>query len=136
VSGVSGRSAAFVPSTQNVDIVVRPGEILGIIGPNGAGKTTLFEMVAGFTPPDTGSVQFQGKDITKLSPEERAPSSDVVRSFQAARLFPTMSVLETVMVAMERVDPTSLSSRRCSGLGGAERRKEAKPASSTSRSWG
>jgi ABC-type branched-subunit amino acid transport system ATPase component/ABC-type branched-subunit amino acid transport system permease subunit len=121
VSGVS-RSFGGIRAVNGVDMVVRPGEILGIIGPNGAGKTTLFEIIAGFTSPNTGSIQFQGQDITKLSPEARAKLG-LVRSFQAARLYPTMSVLETVMVAMERTDPTRVWASVL-GLGGAERRKE------------
>jgi ABC-type branched-subunit amino acid transport system ATPase component/ABC-type branched-subunit amino acid transport system permease subunit len=123
---VEGMSKSFggVRAVQNVDLEVRKGEILGIIGPNGAGKTTLFEMVAGFTPRDAGTVHFNGQDITSMSPEARAKLG-VVRSFQAARLFPTMPVLETVMVAQERVDPTRLGAALL-GLRGAEKRKEAR----------
>jgi ABC-type branched-subunit amino acid transport system ATPase component/ABC-type branched-subunit amino acid transport system permease subunit len=123
---VSGVSKAFggIRAVNGVDMVVRPGEILGIIGPNGAGKTTLFEIIAGFTAPDTGAITFQGRDVTKLKPEARAKLG-LVRSFQAARLYPTMTVLETVMVAMERTDPTKLTSAVL-GLRGAEKRKEAR----------
>jgi ABC-type branched-subunit amino acid transport system ATPase component len=123
---VSGVSKAFggIRAVNGVDMVVRPGEILGIIGPNGAGKTTLFEIIAGFTTPDTGAITFQGRDVTKLRPEARAKLG-LVRSFQAARLYPTMTVLETVMVAMERTDPTKLTSAVL-GLRGAEKRKEAR----------
>jgi ABC-type branched-subunit amino acid transport system ATPase component len=105
-------------------LAVRPGEILGIIGPNGAGKTTLFEIIAGFTAPDSGSIVFNGRDITKLSPEARAKLG-LVRSFQAARLYPTMSVLETVMVAMERTAPTGVTSSLL-GLPMADRAKKAR----------
>jgi ABC-type branched-subunit amino acid transport system ATPase component/branched-subunit amino acid ABC-type transport system permease component len=123
---VDGMSKSFggVRAVQNVSLEVRKGEILGIIGPNGAGKTTLFEMVAGFTPQDSGTVVFDGTDVTSLTPEKRARLG-VVRSFQAARLFPTMSVLETVMVAQERVDPTRLHASLL-GLRKAEKRKEAR----------
>jgi ABC-type branched-subunit amino acid transport system ATPase component/branched-subunit amino acid ABC-type transport system permease component len=120
VSGIS-RSFGGIRAVNGVDMVVRPGEILGIIGPNGAGKTTLFEIIAGFTAPNTGSITFQGQDVTKKSPEARAKLG-LVRSFQAARLYPTMSVLETVMVAMERTDPTKVTSAIL-GLRGAEKRK-------------
>jgi ABC-type branched-subunit amino acid transport system ATPase component len=120
-SGVS-RSFGGIRAVNGVDLVVRPGEILGIIGPNGAGKTTLFEIIAGFTAPNTGSITFQGQDVTRQSPEARAKLG-LVRSFQAARLYPTMSVLETVMVAMERTDPTRVWASVL-GLSGAERRKE------------
>ena len=121
---VEGMSKSFggVRAVQDVSLEVRQGEILGIIGPNGAGKTTLFEMVAGFTPQDAGTVHFDGQDVTAIRPEARAKLG-VVRSFQAARLFPTMTVLETVMVALERLEPTRLHAAML-GLRKAEKRKE------------
>ncbi|QMW65087.1 ATP-binding cassette domain-containing protein [Mumia sp. ZJ1417] len=96
-----------VVAVDHVDLAVRPGEIVGVIGPNGAGKTTLFEIVAGFTKPDTGIVHFGGHDMTRATPERRA-NEGLVRSFQDAALFPTMTVRETVMVAGERTAPSSL----------------------------
>ncbi|HAM24133.1 MAG TPA: hypothetical protein DCM51_01035 [Actinobacteria bacterium] len=123
---VSGASRSFggIRAVSGVDLAVRPGEILGIIGPNGAGKTTLFEIIAGFTAPDAGTIVFNGRDITGLTPEARAKLG-LVRSFQAARLYPTMSVLETVMVAMERSAPTSVGLSLL-GLPGPDRRKRDK----------
>ena len=96
-----------VVAADGVDFTVAPGEIVGIIGPNGAGKTTLFEMVAGFTTPDSGRIVFDGLDVTKASPEQRAIAG-LVRSFQDAALFPTLTVRETLMIAQERVAPTRL----------------------------
>ncbi|QCX27609.1 branched-chain amino acid ABC transporter permease/ATP-binding protein [Nocardioides jishulii] len=96
-----------VVAADGVDFTVAQGEIVGIIGPNGAGKTTLFEMVAGFTTPDSGHVVFDGLDVTKATPEQRAVAG-LVRSFQDAGLFPTMTVRETLMIAQERVAPTRL----------------------------
>jgi ABC-type branched-subunit amino acid transport system ATPase component/ABC-type branched-subunit amino acid transport system permease subunit len=120
VSQVS-RSFGGIRAVNGVDLQVFPGEILGIIGPNGAGKTTLFEIIAGFTAPNTGSITFMGRDVTKMSPESRAKLG-LVRSFQAARLYPTMNVLETVMVALERTKPTHVGPALL-GLRGAEKRK-------------
>ena len=120
----AARSFGGIKAVAGVDLAVQPGEILGIIGPNGAGKTTLFEIIAGFTAPDSGSIVFNGRDITKLSPEARAKLG-LVRSFQAARLYPTMSVLETVMVAMERTAPTGVTSSLL-GLPMADRAKKAR----------
>ena len=94
-------------AVDQVDFEVAAGEILGVIGPNGAGKTTCFEMVAGFTAPDTGTVVFDGIDVTRATPEQRARQG-LVRSFQDAALFPTLTVRETLMVAQERVAPTRL----------------------------
>lgn len=96
-----------VVAADGVDFTVAPGEIVGIIGPNGAGKTTLFEMVAGFTTPDSGKIVFDGLDVTKATPENRAIAG-LVRSFQDAALFPTMTVRETLMIAQERVAPSRL----------------------------
>ena len=117
------KSFGGVQAVRGVDLQVQEGEILGIIGPNGAGKTTVFEMVAGFTKPDAGAVLFQGKDITHRSPEQRAEQG-LVRSFQAARLFPTLTVLDTVTVAQESLDPSSAVLASV-GLKGADRRKRA-----------
>ncbi|MGW0432071.1 ABC transporter permease subunit [Micromonospora sp. NPDC003197] len=106
VRGVA-RSYGGVRAVAGASLDVAPGEVVGIIGPNGAGKTTLFEIIAGFTRPDRGVVRFAGRSVTGLSPQRRA-GLGLVRSFQDARLFATMTVLETVMVAGERTAPTSL----------------------------
>jgi len=120
VSGLSKRFGGVI-AVAGVDFDVRDGEILGVIGPNGAGKTTVFEMIAGFTSPDTGSVYFDGEDVTRSSPEDRARAG-LVRSFQDAALFPTLTVRETLMVARERLEPTWLWSAAV-GAGLADRVK-------------
>ncbi|MEY2566698.1 MAG: hypothetical protein QOE35_1227 [Actinomycetota bacterium] len=94
-----------VVAVDDVSLDVRAGEILGLIGPNGAGKTTLFELIGGFTRADAGRVVYAGRDVSGLGPEARARLG-LVRSFQDAALFPTMTVHECVMVALERVEPT------------------------------
>ncbi|WP_110241490.1 branched-chain amino acid ABC transporter permease/ATP-binding protein [Nocardioides gilvus] len=106
ISQITKRFGGVV-AADGVDFRVSPGEIVGIIGPNGAGKTTLFEMVAGFTTPDSGQILFDGLDVTRASPEQRAVAG-LVRSFQDAALFQTLTVRETLMVAQERVAPTRL----------------------------
>ena len=106
VQGISKRFGGVV-AADGVEISAGRGEILGIIGPNGAGKTTLFEMVAGFTAPDRGHIHFDGLDVTSATPENRA-AGGLVRSFQDAALFGTLTVRETLMVAQERVAPTRL----------------------------
>jgi ABC-type branched-subunit amino acid transport system ATPase component/ABC-type branched-subunit amino acid transport system permease subunit len=114
-----------VRAVDHVDLDVRGGEILGVIGPNGAGKTTLFELLGGFTQADEGSIHFAGRDITALAPESRAELG-LIRSFQDAALFPSMTVEEVVLLALERAIPTSLA-RAVSGLSGrTERRKVAR----------
>ena len=98
-----------VVAVRDVSFAVRAGETLGLIGPNGAGKTTTFELLGGFTRPDTGVVMFDRRDISVLGPEARAHLG-LIRSFQDAALFPTMTVKETVMLAMERTQPTKFLS--------------------------
>ena len=100
------KSFGGIRAVVGVSVDVRQGEILGLIGPNGAGKTTLFEILGGFTRQDTGRVIFDGSDITDLAPERRAMMG-MVRSFQDARLFPTLTVQDTVRLALEREQPTS-----------------------------
>jgi ABC-type branched-subunit amino acid transport system ATPase component/ABC-type branched-subunit amino acid transport system permease subunit len=106
-----------------VSLHLQQGEILGLLGPNGAGKTTLFEVLAGFTRADGGKVRFAGRDVTPLSPEQRGRMG-LIRSFQDAGLFPTMTVLETVELAMERALPTQFFASVV-GLGGRDRQKAA-----------
>ena len=105
-----------------VDLEIRRGEVLGLIGPNGAGKTTLFECLSGFVKVDAGTITYDGHDITGWSPQRRARAG-LIRSFQDAALFPTMTVLETVLVSIERSTPSRLSADLL-GLRGAERRRE------------
>jgi ABC-type branched-subunit amino acid transport system ATPase component/branched-subunit amino acid ABC-type transport system permease component len=94
-----------VTAVNSVDLEVRKGETLGLIGANGAGKTTLFEMIGGFNGVDAGTVFFEGRDVTTMAPEDRSRIG-LVRSFQDAPLFPTMTVRETVALALERRFPT------------------------------
>jgi ABC-type branched-subunit amino acid transport system ATPase component/ABC-type branched-subunit amino acid transport system permease subunit len=115
------KSFGGVHAVRDVSIEVREGETVGLIGPNGAGKTTTFEVLGGFVSADSGSVRFLDRDITDLSPEARARMG-LIRSFQDAALFPTMTVTECVMLALERVRPTSFLVS-ITGWNGGERRK-------------
>jgi ABC-type branched-subunit amino acid transport system ATPase component/ABC-type branched-subunit amino acid transport system permease subunit len=90
-----------VNALSDVTLRVAPGEIVGLIGQNGAGKTTLMDCISGFHDLDDGAVVFRGVDVTRWAPHERARAR-LGRSFQEARLFPSLSVLETVEVACER----------------------------------
>jgi ABC-type branched-subunit amino acid transport system ATPase component/ABC-type branched-subunit amino acid transport system permease subunit len=120
---VTGLRKSFggVRAVRGVSFQVQEGETLGLIGPNGAGKTTTFELLAGFTKADQGSVTYAGQDITALGPEARGRLG-LIRSFQDAALFPTLTVLECVQLSLERVDPTRLVPSLL-GLTGQERRK-------------
>jgi ABC-type branched-subunit amino acid transport system ATPase component len=90
-----------INAVNQVDLDLREGEILALIGQNGAGKTTLFDCISGFLPVDDGTVHLWDEDITTLSPHKRA-ARGLGRSFQEARLFPTLTTAETLAVARER----------------------------------
>jgi len=95
---------------NNVDLVIHPGERLGLIGPNGSGKSTLVNCISGMLKIDSGSVILQGKDITLMSPHERVHAG-IARSFQIPKPFKSMTVLENVKVVIEfsgklRSDPS------------------------------
>lgn len=87
-----------VQAVASVSMEVRRGEILGILGPNGSGKTTLFNLLTGVHLPDSGSVQFDGYDITNQTPYQRSRSG-IGRTYQIPRPFGNMTVLENLMVA-------------------------------------
>ena len=86
-------------AVKNVDFEVRKGEIVGLIGPNGAGKTTLFNVISGMLKPTSGSIVFEGEDITGLDPH-RVCEMGIARTFQIVQPFLNMTVLENVMVGL------------------------------------
>jgi ABC-type branched-subunit amino acid transport system ATPase component len=120
---VTGLRKSFggVRAVRGVTMSVRAGETLGLIGPNGAGKTTTFELIGGFTKADAGRVVFEGQDITPFGPEARGRLG-LIRSFQDAALFPTLTVQETVRLSLERTHPTRFFSSVL-GFSGGEREK-------------
>lgn len=93
-----GKHFGGVIALREVGLSVRLGEIIGLIGPNGAGKTTLFNCITGVCRPDSGRIVLgeYGEDITGLTPD-KITRRGVARTFQNARLFASMSVLENVM---------------------------------------
>jgi len=90
-----------VTALADVTLTLHEGQILGVIGPNGAGKTTLFDVICGFHAPDAGRVLLDGTDVTDWTPAARA-TAGLGRSFQDARLFPSLTVREALAVACER----------------------------------
>ena len=95
------KSFGGISALDNVSVRLQAGEILGIIGPNGAGKTTLFDVVSGFLVPDRGVITLGGADVTDLPPHRRAQLG-LGRSFQDARLIPSLSVAENLGLALDR----------------------------------
>lgn len=92
------KSFGGIRALKNVSLTISIGERLAIIGPNGAGKTTLFNVINGVYKPDTGRVFFANVDVTDL-PAFKRTRMGMARAFQIPRPFPTMSVLDNVMVS-------------------------------------
>ena len=74
------------------------GEFIGLIGPNGAGKTTVFNLISGFEKPNSGSIRFDGIDITGLKPF-RIVNLGIARTFQLVRSFRYLTLLDNVSVS-------------------------------------
>ncbi len=84
-------------AVKDVDLALQTGEIRGLIGPNGSGKSTFFNLVSGVYRADSGTVMFDGKDISRWEPHEIA-AAGVSRTFQLLRMFTEMTVLENLMI--------------------------------------
>jgi branched-chain amino acid transport system ATP-binding protein len=82
---------------QGIDLTIRKGEILGVLGPNGAGKTTFVNCISGLDKPTSGSVIFQGQDITPL-PSYKIGRLGIARTFQVVKPLKQLTVLENVAV--------------------------------------
>ena len=90
-----------VQAVGGVSLAVGEGELVGLFGPNGAGKTTLFNLIAGSFAPDSGSMRFDGRDVTRL-PGWRRARLGIARTFQVTRPFRDLTVRENVLVAVPR----------------------------------
>lgn len=86
-----------VVTADNISFSVPTNSALGIVGPNGAGKSTLLSLITGVFPLDSGSISFEGRDVTSMSPGARSQAG-VARTFQIPRPFIDMSVFENVYV--------------------------------------
>lgn len=95
------RSFGGFVAVRDVNLRVLRGSIHALIGPNGAGKTTCFNLLTKFIAPSSGSIWFDGADITGLSPSDVAQSG-IVRSFQISSVFPQLSAIENVRLALQR----------------------------------
>jgi branched-chain amino acid transport system ATP-binding protein len=98
--GLTKEFGGFV-AVDDVSLSVRTGSIHALIGPNGAGKTTCFNLLTKFLPPTRGQIFFKGRDITRMKPADVARLG-LVRSFQISAVFPKLSVLENVRLALQR----------------------------------
>ena len=105
---------------SDVDFTVAPGEFVAVIGPNGAGKSTFLNVLTGLTPPSTGKVLFDGRDVTR-APTHRRIRAGLGRTFQHGRLFPRLSVLDNVMTGAAIRPDRSESQLRAVSLAALDR---------------
>jgi branched-chain amino acid transport system ATP-binding protein len=101
VVGLSKRFGGLAAS-DNVSLSVHTGEIHAVIGPNGAGKTTLIAQLQGEVMPDSGAIWFDGREITRLAPHQRA-AIGIARSFQITSVFMDMTVLDNAALAIQAI---------------------------------
>lgn len=88
-------------AVSSVNLKVQRGHIHALIGPNGAGKTTVFNLLTKFLTPTTGTIHFNGDDITGEKPADIAMRG-VIRSFQISAVFPNLTPRENVRLALQR----------------------------------
>ena len=110
VTGLTKRFGGLF-AVNDVTFVIEPGERRVLIGPNGAGKTTLFNLISGTFLPTAGSITLFGHDVTTLSPDRRA-ALGMARTFQINTLFPALSALDNVMLAVHAHDPARFAMHR------------------------
>ena len=96
---------------DGVELAVRPGERRALIGPNGAGKTTLFNLIAGALPVTLGRIELFGRDVTRM-PTHRRAALGLTRTFQISNLFPTLTVGENCLLAVQALSPVKLAMHR------------------------
>ncbi|MER1967931.1 ABC transporter ATP-binding protein [Castellaniella sp. GW247-6E4] len=99
--GVTKRFGKFT-AVQDVNLLVARNTIHSVIGPNGAGKTTLFHTLTGTLPATTGTIEFDGVDVTALADHQRVRHG-IARSFQVTSLFPSLDVRENLRLAAQGV---------------------------------
>jgi len=93
------KSFGGVVANHNVSLTVKPGTITGLIGPNGSGKTTLFNSIVGYHPIDSGSIQFEGEEISRL-PVQQIARRGMLRTFQQTRIYGEMNGVENMLISL------------------------------------
>jgi ABC-type branched-subunit amino acid transport system ATPase component len=98
VSRVS-KSFGGVVANKEISLSVKSGTITGLIGPNGSGKTTLFNSIVGYHPIDSGSIKFEGDEISKLSVQQIARRG-LLRTFQQTRIYGAMDGVQNMLISL------------------------------------
>jgi lipopolysaccharide export system ATP-binding protein len=99
-----GKSFNKRPVVRSVSLSLRRGEAVGLLGPNGAGKTTCFYMITGLIPADTGSIEVDGHDVTKL-PMYRRARLGIGYLPQEASIFRGLSAEQNIRATAELLEP-------------------------------
>ena len=99
------KSFGGLQATRGVSLRIMPGDRKAIIGPNGAGKTTLFNLITGIYPVTSGQVLLYSQDVTKW-PSHRRTAMGMARTFQVTSLFPKLTVLDNVLLAIKGLRPS------------------------------
>jgi branched-chain amino acid transport system ATP-binding protein len=94
-----------VVANRDVSLAVERGSITGLIGPNGSGKTTLFSSIVGQHPIDSGSIRFDGREISRLPVPEIARLG-MLRTFQQTRIFSKMDCVQNLLVSLPHSETT------------------------------
>jgi branched-chain amino acid transport system ATP-binding protein len=106
IAGLCKRFGGIVVA-DNISLMLRPGEVVGLIGPNGAGKTSLFNLVTGVVRPDSGTIKMDGTRIDGLKMSERAKLG-IARTWQHARSFRSLTVLDNLLLGARAYPGDSL----------------------------
>jgi branched-chain amino acid transport system ATP-binding protein len=93
------KSFGAVTAAADINVSVDADTVVGLIGGNGAGKTTFINMITGYLKPDTGTIHYEGRDITQSVPR-RVTQLGMCRSFQIPQLFNSLTVRENLLVAL------------------------------------
>jgi len=88
-----------VVANHDVSMTVKSGTITGLIGPNGSGKTTMFNSIVGYHPIDSGSIKFEGREISKL-PVQQIARQGLLRTFQQTRIYGAMNCVQNMLISL------------------------------------
>ncbi len=91
------KSFGSIIVADDFNLVIAPGEAVGIIGPNGAGKTTLFNLIGGGLSPNAGTIRLDGRDLTRAAPQARCRAG-IGRTHQIPQPFEKLTVFENLLV--------------------------------------
>jgi len=93
------KSFGGVVANTDISLSVERGTITGLIGPNGSGKTTLFNSIVGYHPIDTGSILFEGREISTL-PVQKIARLGLLRTFQQTRIYGQMTAVDNMLISL------------------------------------